>query len=248
MPVPPAGSSSGFAACSTVPPAATASASMRASAAGIARAQGDVADRRRRGAAVQREQMVIGAGAAQVERVAVTRGDVEMPDVAVERLGLGEIGNVEGDAAQGRDRRRAHRATSAPRPRKTSALRWTSCAVTAASKPAASTLLDRRALVEVERIVAAEHQAVGAEGRDQHAAASPGRTPACRSTCGAPARPARPAIASASAGNTVQPCCSRGRSAASVPPPWLKAMRRRGRRSIRLPVIADAAARPTSVG
>ncbi len=43
-------------------------------------------------------------------------------------------------------------------------------------------------------------------------------------------------------------CSSLGSNIASVPPPWLKAMRKAGWRTIKLLVSAEAAARPTSVG
>ena len=101
------------------------------------RAQGDVANRGRR-AGMQREQMMVGAAAAQVEGIGAAAGDGEVPHARVERFGGGEIGNVQRHAAQPRDPRRIHGVLLAARPRKVSALRWTSWAVTTASKPAAS--------------------------------------------------------------------------------------------------------------
>ena len=55
-------------------------------------------------------------------------------------------------------------------------------------------------------------------------------------------------MACCSGANCSQACCRRGSSCASVPPPWLKAMRRRGWRASVPPVNSDAAASPTSPG
>ncbi len=87
---------------------------------------------------------MIGAGAAQVERVGAARGDVEMPGVAVEGFGLGEVGNVQRDAAQAeiqgelivRLRAEAEKGFG---------VAWTSCAVTAVVEAGRLDALHRRA-------------------------------------------------------------------------------------------------------
>ena len=51
-------------------------------------------------AAMQGQQVVVGAGAAQVDRLRAALGHGQVPDPRVEVLGLGQVGHFERHAAQ----------------------------------------------------------------------------------------------------------------------------------------------------
>ena len=142
---------------------------MRVERVALARAQRDVTNLRRVALACSDKQVMVGAGAAQVQGTAVTgwrrRGARRRCRTLRARARSGTSRATLRSAAIVGELM----ACSARRmPRKDSALRWISeRRRRRRSRPRHA--LDRRLLVEVERIVAAEHQLRGAEGRDQRA-------------------------------------------------------------------------------
>jgi hypothetical protein len=62
--------------------------------------QAHMAHRGRPGVGMQRNQMVVGAGAAQISAVCALGHHVQVPHLGEKSLGHGQVGNVEGDTAQ----------------------------------------------------------------------------------------------------------------------------------------------------